>query len=107
MKTHGIVIAHVSKDMDELDEDDWEGMKSSINTTLLNSIYAAVGVEPTDFNASSEVTFMIDLLEDPLGEFTDLEYSCYSATVINANPVYFDGILYYICLLYTSDAADD
>ena len=96
LKTHGIVITHVSKDMDELDEDDWEGMKSSINTTLLNSIYAAVGVEPTDFNASSEVTFMIDLLEDPLGEFTDLEYSCYSATVINANPVYFDGILYYI-----------
>ena len=96
LKTHGIVIAHVSKDMDDLDEDDWQGMKASINTALLNSIYTAVGVEPTDFNASSEATFMIDLLEDPLEEFTDLEYSCYSATVINATPIYFEGELFYI-----------
>ena len=96
LKTHGIVISQVSKDMDALTESDWQAMKSSINTALLNSIYTAVGVEPTDFNASSEVTFMIDLLEDPLGEFTDLEYSCYSATVINANPVYFEDELYYI-----------
>ena len=51
LKTHGIVIAHVSKDMDDLDEDDWQGMKSSINTALLNSIYTAVGVEPTDIHA--------------------------------------------------------
>lgn len=96
LKTHGIVISQVSKDMDALTESDWQAMKSSINTALLNSIYTAVGVEPTDFNASSEVTFMIDLLEDPLGEFTDLEYSCYSATVINANPIYVEDILYYI-----------
>lgn len=96
LKTHGIAIAHVSKDMDDLDEDDWQGMKSSINTALLNSIYTAVGVEPTEFNASSEVSFMIDVLEDPLGEFTDLEYSCYSATVINATPLYMEGMLLYI-----------
>lgn len=96
LKTHGIVISQVSKDMDALTESDWQAMKSSINTALLNSIYTAVGVEPTDFNASSEATFMIDLLEDPLGEFTDLEYSCYSATVINATPVYFEGELFYI-----------
>lgn len=96
LKTHGIVISQVSKDMDALTESDWQAMKSSINTALLNSIYTAVGVEPTDFNASSEVTFMIDLLEDPLGEFTDLEYSCYSATVINANPIYVEDELYYI-----------
>lgn len=96
LKTHGIVIAHVSKDMDDLKEEDWQGMKSSINTTLLNSIYTAVGVEPTDFNATNEARFMIDVLQDPLGEFTDLEYSCYSATVINASPIYGGDILYYI-----------
>lgn len=96
LKTHGIVISQVSKDMDALTESDWQAMKSSINTALLNSIYTAVGVEPTDFNASSEAAFMIDLLEDPLGEFTDLEYSYYSVAVINANPVYFEDELYYI-----------
>lgn len=96
LKTHGIVIAHVSKDMDDLKEKDWQGMKSSINTALLNSIYTAVGVEPTDFNATNEARFMIDVLQDPLGEFTDLEYSCYSATVINASPIYGGDILYYI-----------
>lgn len=96
LKTHGIVIAHVSKDMDDLKEKDWQGMKSSINTALLNSIYTAVGVEPTDFNATNEAYFIIDVLQDPLGEFTDLEYSCYSATVINASPIYGGDILYYI-----------
>lgn len=96
LKTHGIVIAHVSKDMDDLKEKDWQGMKSSINTALLNSIYTAVGVEPTDFNATNEAYFIIDVLQDPLGEFTDLEYSCYSATVINATPIYGGDILYYI-----------
>lgn len=96
LKTHGIVIAHVSKDMDDLSEDDWQDMKSSINTALLNSIYTAVGVEPTDFNASNEAGFMITVLKDPQEEFTDLEYSCYSATVINASPLYSGDELLYI-----------
>ncbi len=96
LKTHGIVIAHISKDMDDLEEDDWQEMSSSINTALLNSIYSAVGVEPTEFISSSEAYFMIDILQDPLEEFTDLEYSYYSATVINANPIFVGDELYYI-----------
>ena len=30
LKTHGIVIAHISKDMDDLEEDDWQEMSLSL-----------------------------------------------------------------------------
>lgn len=93
LKTHGIAIAHISKDMDELDEDAWGGIKTAINTSLMNSIFSAIGTEPTEFLDSNDAGFINEIESDPEGEFTDFEYTCYKATIVTGEVVYEEYVM--------------
>lgn len=88
LKTHGIAIAHISEDMDELDEDAWGEIKTAINTSLMNSIFTSIGTEPTEFLDSNEAGFINEIESDPEEEFTDFEYTCYTATIVTGEVVY-------------------
>lgn len=103
LDTHGIAIAKVGPRMDEMSDDDWSTLKESVNTSLMNSILATTGVEPTEFQALNEATFMIDYLEDPEGEFSAEEYSCFSATLVGATIMEFWGEVY---IMAPSDQQD-
>lgn len=101
--SHAMVVAHVGTDMDDMDDSDWDNIKSGANTALMNSILSTTGVEPTDFNAMSEAYFMIDYVEDPEGEFTAVEYSCYSVVCVNAPTMEMWGEVY---IMRPSDQQD-
>ena len=106
LKTHGVAIAHVSKDMDKIDDSGWDKIKIGVIDALMGSIYSTVGVEPTEFNNTNDCPFMMWAPEDsgetdfdPLGEFGDAEFLFYSNTVVTGTVLSYDeGVTVTACL---------
>jgi hypothetical protein len=81
LKTHGIAIAHIGKEMDKWGEENWETLRSNIVDFVMSSIANSFSNNNTltQFDKlRPQYLWSIDIEEDPEGEFTAVEYSIYS-----------------------------
>lgn len=89
VSTHGIAIANVGKKMDDMGDDDWAAMKTSINSSILSSVMSTAGVEPTEFIGLYDGVSFFEGVEDPEGEFSLPEYSLLSIGLVGG--IIYDG----------------
>lgn len=83
--THGIAVGNVGEAMDNWGEEKWNKLQSDVVTATMNAIYAPnkangkiVSFEELRPNYSS----MLGFADDPLGEFSNIEYPLYNAGYI-------------------------
>ena len=76
---HKYIIANVGPQMDEFTDERWTEIRDAVFNEFVLGFYNAATIKPTEFFGLKESGTVIDddELEDPLGEYTNMEYSWY------------------------------
>lgn len=95
VETHGVAIAHLGKEMDTWTEGDWNTLQTNVLGFVLNSIYQPFKENYTikQFGSLQQPwSYMLDIEDDPQGEFSNIEYSLYANTYVDGE-IYLDNDL--------------
>ena len=75
---HKYIIANVGPQMDDFTDTKWNEILNAVFNEFIMSIYNSATLKPTEFLNLRSSSILIFPAEDPLGEYTDSEYACYT-----------------------------
>lgn len=96
VETHGFAIAHLGKEMDTWTEEDWNTLQTNVVEFVLNSIYQSFKENYTvkQFESLQQPwSYMLDIEDDPEGEFSNVEYSLYVNTYVDGEVFLDDEVI--------------
>jgi|GEM_PF-600782 len=107
LDTHGIVVANVAPRLNDWTSENWDALKTSLVSAMLNGIYSSNSASLSDFmSVKIDYGFAMyeDEYKDPEGKISNIMYGLYTNGYVNADMTYIN--IGWGLVLRVSDADD-